>query len=151
MLDIKAMGIYSTIRTLKVPANSKSDDNSVLRLGYEWKPTQVFKSARFLFRILTKIPKWLYIQERIDSRAGNQRGLSLCLKEFGKILFRVSLQKNPTNTCVTTWEEIDSRSWSEWGEDETGTRETESLGWAAIRLSEDISNLIMLTSRHQSN
>lgn len=43
------MGIYSTIRTLKVSANSKFDDNSVLRLGSEWKLTQVFKSAHFLF------------------------------------------------------------------------------------------------------
>ena len=54
------MGIYSTIRTLKVSANSKFDDNSVLRLGSEWKLTRYLNLLTAFFRIPTKIPKWLY-------------------------------------------------------------------------------------------
>ena len=44
------MGIYSPIRILTVSANSKFDDNSMLRLDSKWKLTQVFKSAHFLFQ-----------------------------------------------------------------------------------------------------
>lgn len=132
------MGIYSTVRTLKVPANSKSDDNSVLRLGSEWKLTQVFKSAHFLFQNSYQSTKMTLYQEKLIAEPGTREDCISVPEGIWEDTVQGyhcrKINKHMRYNMRRNWFQI-----LEWvGKTRLELERQRVLAWAAIRLSEDI-------------